>query len=315
MEPSIVKVEPTALAQGALDADGLPVEAIIARVGKIQAVQKRLMKQGEHFGVIPGTQKPTLLKPGAELLCLTFQLDPQFSIDESRDGDHLTVVVTCTLYHAPSGTRIGAGLGSCSTRESKYAFRKGHLACPDCGKEVMKSKQDPEWFCWRKKGGCGATFPLDDERITGQRPDRLANPDLPDTWNTVLKMGTKRALVAAVLMCVGASALFTQDVEDGAEPAPAPPPDPKAKPGDTPSEAELDAIVAAMGDVDSFEALEELRLAHTKRKWSRAQRKALGDAYTAAKESLAAEEALNPPDDPEDESLQRDRRYDPAGER
>jgi hypothetical protein len=42
----------------------------------------------------------------------------------------------------------------------------------------------------------------------------VANPDLPDTHNTVLKMSNKRALVAAVLNVTAASEIFTQDVAD-----------------------------------------------------------------------------------------------------
>ena len=40
------------------------------------------------------------------------------------------------------------------------------------------------------------------------------NPDIADTYNTVLKMACKRALVAAVLNTLAVSDLFTQDVED-----------------------------------------------------------------------------------------------------
>lgn len=43
---------------------------------------------------------------------------------------------------------------------------------------------------------------------------REENPDIADTYNTVLKMACKRALVAAVLNSLAASDMFTQDVED-----------------------------------------------------------------------------------------------------
>ena len=44
---------------------------IIHQVAKIQEIMKRVMKKGEHFDIIPGTSKPSLLKPGAEKLGLT----------------------------------------------------------------------------------------------------------------------------------------------------------------------------------------------------------------------------------------------------
>jgi hypothetical protein len=65
-------------------------------------------------------------------------------------------------------------------------------------------------------------------RRGGQEVGEIENPDLPDLWNTVLKMAEKRARVDAVLAVTGASALFTQDAEDhgdtARDDAPAPTP-------------------------------------------------------------------------------------------
>ena len=201
---------------------GLEVDAIAARVEKVHAVSKRLMKQGHHYGIVPGTKdKMALFKPGAELLTLTFQLDPQFALDERRDPDgHFECIVTCTLYHAPSGRRLGSGVGSCSTRESKYAWRKAERTCPTCGSSAIikgQEKYGGGWICYDKKGGCRAKFRDDDKRITEQQVGRIPNPDLADTYNTVRKMGCKRAHVAAVLFVTCASELFTQDLEEDVE--------------------------------------------------------------------------------------------------
>ena len=43
----------------------LDVDDVIHQVQKIQRVMEAVMKEGEHYGVIPGIDKPTLLKPGA----------------------------------------------------------------------------------------------------------------------------------------------------------------------------------------------------------------------------------------------------------
>jgi len=200
---------------------GIPVERIVARVEKIREVQSRVMKADHHYGVIPGTGgKPTLLKPGAELLSLTFQLAPKFKTDERWDGDHLECVVTCSLVHIPTGTEVGEGVGSCTTKEVKYAFRKGERVCPSCSKPaIIKGKEEygGGWLCFAKKGGCGAKFGDKDPAIIGQETGRIANPDLPDLYNTVRKMACKRAHVAAVLFVTCASEIFTQDVEDMAD--------------------------------------------------------------------------------------------------
>jgi hypothetical protein len=196
---------------------GIPVEQLVARVKKIKAVQASVMQRDHHYGLIPGVNKPTLLKPGAEVLCLTFQLAPEFRLEERWDGDHLDVVAHCVLTHAPSGTKVGSGIGSCSTKETKYAYRKGERLCPNCSKPTIikgKAEYGGGWVCFTKKGGCGAKFKDGDQAIEGQSADRVANPDLPDTYNTVRKMACKRALVAAVLIVTCASELFTQDVED-----------------------------------------------------------------------------------------------------
>src|SRR5688572_25622697 len=113
--------------------DELTVQDLVAQVTKIQEVMHAVMRKDEHYGVIPGTgTKPTLLKAGAEKLCLLFRLDPQYEHVEKWDGSHLTIVSKCTLFHIPTSERRGSGEGLCSTRESKYAWRKGERSCPKC---------------------------------------------------------------------------------------------------------------------------------------------------------------------------------------
>ena len=198
------------------------VEEVVQQVKKIQQVQAAVMKEGEHYGVIPGTQKPTLLKPGAEKLAFVFRLDPQYEITETHDKDHLSVTSRCTLWHIGAGVRMGSGMGSCSTKETKYAFRHAARKCPACGKEaIIKGKEEygGGWLCFKKKEGCGAKFKDGDAKIETQEAGLVANENLADTYNTVLKMSNKRALVAAVLNVTAASDIFTQDLEDYQEPA------------------------------------------------------------------------------------------------
>lgn len=207
---------------------------VVAQGQKIQEVMRAAMKADEDYGIIPGTSrkdkdgnekaKPTLLKPGAEKLLLLFRLAPTFEIEKTCDGEHREIFVRCKLTHIISGDFVGEGVGECSTRESKYAWRQADRRCPKCEQPaIFKSKKDGGWFCWDKKGGCGAQFRSGDQAIEGQEIGRKPNPDLADTYNTVTKMACKRALVMAVLNTTGASFLFTQDLEDFAgDPAPAP---------------------------------------------------------------------------------------------
>ena len=195
----------------------LTVQQVMAQVVKVQELMKQAMVKDEHYGVIPGTNKPTLLKAGAEKLCLMFRLDPQYSVHEIREGEHLTITSTCTLYHITSGARMGSGMGSCSTRESKYAYRKAERICPKCGKAAIikgQEKYGGGWVCWKKKDGCGEQFPDGAAEIETQVAGRIANNDIADQYNTVLKMANKRSLCAGVLNVTAASDIFTQDMED-----------------------------------------------------------------------------------------------------
>ena len=201
----------------------LSIDSLIAQVAKVQEAMKAVMRSGELYGVIPGTEKPTLLKPGAEKLCLLFRLDPQYKITRTdHDDGHLEYEVICTLYHIPTGQRVGSGVGFCSSRESKYSYRRGTHTCPTCGEETIikgKAEYGGGWLCWRKKGGCGGKFNDDEFGEIGM----VENSDIADVFNTVLKMSKKRAMVDAALTATAASDIFTQDLEDMRSMLPKPP--------------------------------------------------------------------------------------------
>lgn len=268
---ALAKREPQSAALARPAEVGISVDEIVARVEKVQEVARRVMKEGTHFGKVPGAgDKRCLFKPGAELLGLTFQLDPDFEATDRWDGDHLECTVKCTLFHAPTGARLGSGIGSCSTRESKYAWRNGKAKCPTCGHvdALTKSKDKPEFFCWRKKGGCGATFNAKDPAITSQVVGKIPNPDLADQYNTVRKMACKRAHVAAILFVTCASEIFTQDIEEERDPGinphrgpgdewDPPPPDDGALGREV--AAKLEKVKGALARCDTYDKALQLR--------------------------------------------------------
>lgn len=199
----------------------LSVEEVVAQKDKIVEVMRQVMTDGVHYGLIPGIDKPTLLKPGAEAINVALRLAPHYESEKIFEGAHLTVVTRCVLKHIPTDLIVGTGEGMCSTRESKYAHRQQKRECPECGMEtIIKGKEEfgGGYVCWKRQGGCGAKFFDDDARITEQSIGQVENPDLPDSWNTVLKMSDKRALIAAVLNATAASDVFTQDLEEEAAP-------------------------------------------------------------------------------------------------
>ena len=218
----------------------ISIQDVQVQVKAIHALLESVMKEDVHYGVIPGTgTKPALYKAGAEKIGLLLRLAPSFSREKLWDGPHLTIFSECTLTSIITGAVIATAGAVCTSKETKYAFRQETRGCPDCGKDaIIKGKKEygGGWVCFKKQGGCGAKFPDNDKRMTDQSGERKENPNLPDTYNTVLKMADKRAYVAATLFGTAASDIFTQDVEDfgqgaasKAPPAPSPPspePDP-----------------------------------------------------------------------------------------
>lgn len=184
-----------------------------------------ILKPKVDYGTIPGTsEKPTLLKPGAEKLASFFGLRPTFSVNERVDDwtgeNHGGEPFFLRDYKAQlyrNGELIGEGCGSCNSWENKYRYRNAKRVCPMCGKEtIIKGKQEygGGWLCFAKNGGCGAKFKDNDPQITGQELGKVKNPDIFDQVNTIDKMAQKRALIAAVLIATNASDYFTQDIED-----------------------------------------------------------------------------------------------------
>jgi len=181
LAPANVAVEAGSL-QGLL-IQAIAIDTLVERVNLIKEAMKRCMVEGQHHGTIPGTRKPSLWKPGAELLCTLFQLGtryPKNSMLIERENGHFVFTLTCELFHIPSGRVVGEGVGAASTME--YRFRvQTEDRYTDHGQPI-KAKYTPY-----------------------------------DFYNTVLKIAKKRAMVDAVLTASGASEIFTQDTEDNPE--------------------------------------------------------------------------------------------------
>jgi hypothetical protein len=255
---------------------------LVKRLELIEEAMRTAMKQGVDYGVVPGTEKPGLFKPGAEKLAVLFKLDVQPRNELIwGPGEHLTVISRVTVFHAPTGTRLGYGEGICSSRERNRAYRKQERTCPSCEQPaVIKGKEEygGGYVCWHKKGGCGAKFPDGDQRIESQEVGEIENPDLPDQWNAVDKMSKKRGIVDAILSVTGASAIFTQDI--GADPT------------------EADATVVEHGPVVSGELHQQARQAairlcggdvdHAKALWEKLQADLAGYMPEAAGRALLA---------------------------
>jgi len=97
------------------------ISSTINKIGQFQKVVQSQLTQNHDYGVIPGTPKPTLLKPGAEKIIMLLGLRSEFDIvDSTRDFEKgfFQYQVKCKLYRGDM--LVTEGLGSCNNRERKY---------------------------------------------------------------------------------------------------------------------------------------------------------------------------------------------------
>ncbi|WP_454838248.1 hypothetical protein [Pseudomonas mohnii] len=163
------------------------------RVNLVQEVMQGIMKRETHYGTIPGTQKPTLYKPGAEVLCVTFRVAQEYKIEDLSVQGVARYRVTCVGRHQISGVALGEGVGECSSSEEKYKWR-GVI----CKAELDATPENLRRKKYYKNGNTA---------------DQIRT-EPADLANTILKMACKRAMIAMTLNVTAASDIFTQDIED-----------------------------------------------------------------------------------------------------
>lgn len=172
------------------------VQRLQGRVHTILEVMANVLKDKQDYGKIPGTGKPTLFKPGAEKLLLTFQLAAvQPAIEDLSDSDQIRYRVGCPI-EGPDGRVLAVGVGEASSNEEKYRWRK-----PVCDQEFEETPEHLRRLKWFN----GQNGPWQGKQI------RTSPADLA---NTVLKMAHKRAFICGTLLATGASSVFNQDLED-----------------------------------------------------------------------------------------------------
>lgn len=164
----------------------------MAKIQQMQNVVQRTLKKGHDFGEVPGTSKPTLLKPGGEKICMLFGLNPEYEFlqtIEDYDKEFFSYNIRCTLFR--NGQPVAQGVGSCNSKEKKYRY--------------INVDKIPENYV-------GQSEEFTDKY--GRVKYKINNPDICSLVNTILKMAKKRAFIDAVLQVASLSEVFTQDIED-----------------------------------------------------------------------------------------------------
>lgn len=212
------------------DLKPVELESIEKSLKAVHGLKQRVMQDGTHFGVIPGTDKPTLYKPGAEILLQLFRLTSRTRITfnelEKGHREYSAEVDICT----PDGAVVATGIGVCSTMESKYRYRNDYIVSDvDVPREYWDRRRDRA-----KNSELQAVLAsaLGREIAEGAKlaTKKDANgawkiaisckgehPDIADVYNTCAKMAKKRALMDGTITATASSSLFTQDVEDFAD--------------------------------------------------------------------------------------------------
>lgn len=187
---------PAALDRGT----NLATSEVIARTHQIREVMEKVMKENVHFGVIPGTQKPTMYQPGADVLAVTFRIAPKVEqIDDLSTEDSVRYRVRVQGVHQVTGELLAEGVGECSSDEEKYRWRRPVV--DDEWKETPEDRRREKWARGQK----------------GAYKQKQIRTSPADVANTVLKMAVKRAKIAMILNATAASDVFAQDLEDLSE--------------------------------------------------------------------------------------------------
>lgn len=243
-------------ALAALSDEAFEANLLAIRQGqqRIARMQKELLIPGVDYGNVPGVDKPSLGKPGAEKFCLAYGLAARIERvlvpGDNVTAPFITYDSTCYLHLGSfDGPIVGVGFGTCNSWETKYRWRNQERTCPACSNATIiagKAEYGGGWLCFKKRGGCGAKFGTADPRITEQQVGREENPEPYDLANTIMKMSEKRSHVDATLRTTAASGIFTQDLEDNVVTVEATPAPARARSSNEPP-AVSDADVTAMG--------------------------------------------------------------------
>ena len=174
------------------------IQTTMKKISQLQSVVQSTLRKDHDYGIISGTSKPTLLKPGAEKILMLFGLTSEYtflSSTEDYDRGFFAYTVKCIL--TKNGQKITEGVGQCNTYEGKYRWRW-------VTEKNLPDGIDPSTLQSRTKNGKYGEY----------KEYRTENDDPYTLANTVLKMAKKRAQVDAVLTVASLSEVFTQDLED-----------------------------------------------------------------------------------------------------
>ena len=188
---------------------------------RIRIIFEQALTKGEteefDLMILPGIPKPFLTQNGSnrvkQILGLVAVPD-QMQISGDGKSEALRVLVPVNIHIGSSkGPCMGRAWGVASSWEPKWRYRTALRVCPECSSEnIRESNTSQQWYkehehfyCWKKKGGCGSKFPINDERLVSQTEGQKDIDDPEELIETLARIAEKRADVAVVRRFSGIS--------------------------------------------------------------------------------------------------------------
>lgn len=178
---------------------------VVERKQLVDQLIRDNMTVGVDYGKVPGTNKDTLFKGGAEQLAhwfgyaITFP-DARKRIHEDWEAGVFAYTYVCEIRDRRTESIVAECEGSANSRETKYRWRWAFAS------EVRDAGLDPKDLENRTRKSKKTGKPYTVYKVENDEPF--------DLLNTLQKMAQKRAMVGAVLIATAQSGRFTQDVED-----------------------------------------------------------------------------------------------------
>ncbi len=175
--------------------DGLKLDRVQDSMNKIQQFQKvvqNTLVEGHDYGqAFYGSNKPSLLKPGAEKILMLLGLSSEYEIIgkiQDYDEGFFSYTIRCIL--TKGGQVITEGLGHCNSKEKKYEGDRQdkYMLGNTCLKMAKKRAQVDAALT---VGSLSNIFTQDIEDIAFEQSERMETMTAEDAKNIKITFGKK----------------------------------------------------------------------------------------------------------------------------
>lgn len=195
---AIVPVQPMPMRTYAIEIDIGQAKRQMAAIAEFQLLVRQTLKEGHDYGVIPGTPKPTLLKPGAEKIIKLLNLSEDYEIIEKTEvwddeAPFFRYLIKCTLRDIATGTFVSAVIAETNSKESKWRWRW----VPET--EIPACIDAPKKATLKKRSGKRTLFEFDFALQKKETTGQYGKP--PEYWaqfEAAIKAKTARNVMKAV---------------------------------------------------------------------------------------------------------------------